>query len=86
VTALNDAASDAPLDHARLDPARIATVMGPSRKSARGQARTIAAAAGCRLQAVKTATQASSRHRISAILRAAFADLSAGHVVQAAVR
>jgi len=84
VLALTDAASGAALDHARLDPARIATLYGAEQEERRvvklEQFPPLLVAG---LQSVED-RDFKHHHGIalSAILRALLADVSAGHVVQ----
>ena len=84
VTALANAESGAAIEHVRIDPARIATLYGAEQEERRvvtlEQLPSLLVAG---LQAVED--RDFKHHRgiaISAILRALFADLSAGHVVQ----
>ena len=84
VTALANADSGAAIEHLRIDPARIATLYGAEQEERRvvtlEQLPPLLVAG---LQAVED--RDFKHHRgiaISAILRALFADLSAGHVVQ----
>ena len=84
VSALSDAVSDAALEHVRLDPARIATLYGAEQEERRVvKLEQLPPLLVAGLQAVED--RDFKHHRgiaVSAILRAAFADLSAGHVVQ----
>jgi penicillin-binding protein 1B len=84
VSALADADSGAALDHVRLDPARIATLYGAEQEERRVvKLEQLPPLLVAGLQAVED-RDFKHHHGIAlgAILRAAFADLSAGHVVQ----
>lgn len=84
VTALADADSGAALEQVRFDPARIATLYGAEQEERRVvKLEQLPPLLVAGLQAVED-RDFKHHHGIalSAILRAAFADLSAGHVVQ----
>ena len=84
VTALGDADRGTPLDSARLDPARIATLYGADQEERRViRLEQLPPLMVAGLQAVED-REFKHHHGIalSAIVRAAFADVAAGHVVQ----
>lgn len=84
VTALADAASGAALDAVRIDPARIATLYGAEQEERRVV--TLEQLPPLLVAGIQAVEDRDFKHHhgiaVGAILRAAFADLSAGRVVQ----
>ncbi len=84
VTSLQDAAGDKPIDVAHLDPARIATVYGPQQEERRIV--RLADVPPLLISGLQAVEDRDFKHHIgidfTAILRASFANLRAGHTVQ----